>query len=100
MNQQQVGTGVVGCGYWGKNLVRSFHELGSLKAVCDVDESRLKESAAAYGVKTTSNFDELITDSQIQAVAIAAPAVQHYDLAKKALHAGKDVFVEKPLALQ
>ncbi len=92
--------GVVGCGYWGRNLVRNFQELGSLATVCDVDEARLREVGQDFSVKVTSNYRDLLADSHLQAIAIAAPAVQHYRLAKSALIAGKDVFVEKPLALR
>ena len=92
--------GVVGCGYWGRNLVRNFFELGSLAAVCDNEPSRIEEMRQNYGVPAVQSFDELLAMPQVQAVAIAAPAAQHYELAKKAMLAGKDVFVEKPLALR
>jgi len=91
---------VVGCGYWGKNLVRNFFELGVLGAICDVESSRREDLGRKYSVATTSNFDELLAMPEIAAVAIAAPAAQHYQLTKKAILAGKDVFVEKPLALR
>lgn len=91
--------GVVGCGYWGQNLVRNFCELGALAAVCDTEQSRLDEVTEKYQVAVTRRFDDFLTRSEIQAIAIAAPAAQHFELAKKALLAGKDVFVEKPLAL-
>jgi len=90
---------VVGSGYWGRNLVRNFHELGVLSTVVDVREEALRESQARYGVKTTQDFDAVLEDPSIHAVVIAAPATQHYELAKKSLHRGKDVFAEKPLAL-
>ncbi len=90
---------VVGHGYWGKNLVRVFHELGSLELVCEVRDESRREVEEKYHVRSTSNFSEVINDRNIDAVVIAAPAVQHYDLAKQALLHGKDVFVEKPLAL-
>jgi UDP-2-acetamido-3-amino-2,3-dideoxy-glucuronate N-acetyltransferase len=92
--------GVVGCGYWGRNLVRNFSELGSLAAICDVDEPRVQELGRLYSVPGTLNFDDLLANSSIKGVAIAAPAAQHFRLAKKAILAGKDVFVEKPLALR
>jgi UDP-2-acetamido-3-amino-2,3-dideoxy-glucuronate N-acetyltransferase len=91
---------VVGCGYWGKNLVRNFHQLGSLHAVYDVDEARCQEMSSTYAVRVAADFNKLLEDSNVQAVAVAAPASQHFELAKKALLAGKDVFVEKPLALR
>jgi UDP-2-acetamido-3-amino-2,3-dideoxy-glucuronate N-acetyltransferase len=91
---------LVGCGYWGKNLVRNFYQLGSLHAVYDVDEARSQEMSNTYGVMVARDFDKLLQDSNVQAVAVAAPASQHFELAKKALLAGKDVFIEKPLALR
>jgi len=94
------GVAVVGCGYWGQNLVRNFAELGSLVAICDVDAGRVQKLGSTYPVTLTTNFGEVLSSGEIQAVAIAAPAAQHFELAKKALLAGKDVFVEKPLALQ
>jgi len=92
--------GVVGCGYWGKNLVRNFHELGSLTAVCDISRANRDTMAKSYGVKALEHFEEMLSLTDVQAVVIAAPAAQHSALAKKALLAGKDVFVEKPLALK
>jgi UDP-2-acetamido-3-amino-2,3-dideoxy-glucuronate N-acetyltransferase len=90
---------VVGCGYWGKNLVRNFHELGSLLAICDVDNFRCRETAENYGVLSVDNFEDLLALSEVQGIVIAAPAAQHFELAKRALLAGKDAFVEKPIAL-
>jgi len=92
--------GVVGCGYWGKNLVRNFHELGVLGAICDTESNRLEAFRATYGVQATTDFTKMLAMPGIAAVAIAAPAAQHYTLAKRAILAGKDVFVEKPLALR
>ena len=94
------GVAVAGCGYWGRNLVRNFFELGSLAAICDVDTARLKEMQKSYFAEATQSYEEILSMPQVNGVAIAAPAAQHYELAKKALLAGKDVFVEKPLALR
>src|SRR5437870_1600764 len=91
---------VVGSGYWGKNLVRNFHELGALAVVVDVREESLREARARYAVKTTQSFDSVLNDPSVHAVVIAAPAAQHHELVKKSLLSGKDVFVEKPLALR
>jgi UDP-2-acetamido-3-amino-2,3-dideoxy-glucuronate N-acetyltransferase len=93
------GVGVAGCGYWGKNLVRNFHELGALRAICDLDQSAAGKLAVQYPADVVSSFIDLLSRSDIQGVVIAAPASEHYALAKQALLAGKDVFVEKPLAL-
>jgi UDP-2-acetamido-3-amino-2,3-dideoxy-glucuronate N-acetyltransferase len=91
---------VIGNGYWGKNLVRNFHALGVLKCVCDTSAKALGEARALYGVDTCSCIQDVVRDPDIQGVAIAAPAVQHYQIAKDLLRAGKDVYVEKPLALR
>jgi len=92
--------GVVGCGYWGKNLVRVFSEIGSLAAICDADVSRLAELRLSHNVPVTDRFEEMLDMQEIHACVIAAPAAQHFALAKQALLAGKDVFIEKPLALR
>ena len=93
---------VVGSGYWGKNLVRNFNALGSLAAICDSDPRVLHNLQKMYdGVPTVQRFDELLDGSgpSADAIAIATPAESHYELTKKALLAGKHVFVEKPLSL-
>jgi len=90
---------VIGCGYWGKNLVRNFYELGALACVCDTRAEALQEVATKYDVATTRSIEEVLNNPAIRALVIAAPAAQHYDLCSKGLLAGKDVFVEKPLAL-
>lgn len=90
---------VVGSGYWGKNLVRNMHELGSLRWVCDTREEPLAAARQQYQVQTTTRLDPVLHDRQTDAVVIAAPAAQHFELAKQCLLAGKDVYVEKPLSL-
>jgi len=90
--------GVIGAGYWGPNLIRNFCELGCLAMICDKDEEKLTKIGDKYStIKTTRDVDELISASD--AVVIATGASSHYELTKKALLRGKDVFVEKPLAL-
>ena len=92
---------LLGCGYWGKNLARNFHELGALRLVCDPAEvGRIAAAKIAPGVSTSPEFDDALQSGDIDAVAIATPAETHFDLAAAALKAGKDVFVEKPLALR
>jgi UDP-2-acetamido-3-amino-2,3-dideoxy-glucuronate N-acetyltransferase len=93
------GVGVVGCGYWGKNLIRSFHELGALRAVCDMEPERATSLATKYNVDWCTSFNELVARNDVQAVVIAAPAAEHFSLAKRVMLANRDVFVEKPLAL-
>ncbi len=91
---------VVGAGYWGKNLVRNFHQLGVLKVVCDGDSSTLKKVEQEYaGIATTRNLEEVLNDKDIKGVVIASPAALHYEMANNALLADKHVFVEKPLSL-
>ena len=91
---------VAGMGYWGKNLVRNFAELGALAAVCDSNpgvEATLKKDYPS--ARYLRDFSSVLADPDIAAVALATPAVTHYDLARAALEAGKDVYVEKPLAI-
>jgi len=91
---------VVGCGYWGKNLVRNFAQLGALQVVCDSDNSALERVVSQCpSIRTTRNFEDVIADNDLDAVVIATPAVAHYAQVKAALEHGKDVFVEKPLAV-
>ena len=89
---------VVGCGHWGRNLVRNFAALGALAAVCDSDTDRAEQVAGTHGAPAM-DWAAVLASPDIHAVAIAAPAVAHADLTRAALLAGKDVFVEKPLAL-
>ena len=91
---------LVGAGYWGKNLARNFHGLGALHTICDSARTTLDSYGGEYsGVRKETEFAKVLADQSITQVAIAAPAVLHYQLAKAALDAGKDVFVEKPLCL-
>jgi predicted dehydrogenase len=93
--------GHAGLGGWGKNVVRVVAELGELGGICDTDESRLDEFASRFGdARATSSFEALVDDDSIQAVTIATPVPTHYELARRALEAGKHVFVEKPPAMR
>jgi len=92
--------GLVGCGYWGRNLARNFRELGSLVEICESDVSRHAELQNTHQVRVTAEYLDLLSNPEISGVIVAAPAAQHFPLAKQALLAGKDVFVEKPLALR
>ena len=91
---------VVGLGYWGPNLVRALFELpdAEVAAACDLERNRLDILRRRYpGIATTSRFEDLLEDRTIEAIAIATPISTHYELASRALRAGKHVFVEKPL---
>jgi len=89
---------VVGAGYWGKNLLRIFHELGVLHAICEINPDN--QNLCPYTrIKLHTNYEELLSDHEVEAIAIATPASTHYEMVKKALESGKDVYVEKPLAL-
>ena len=97
----QTHVAVVGVGYWGKNLVRNFSQLGVLSALCDANRAIEKRVQEEYAdVRFFRNYQEVLLDPAIGAVALATPAVTHYDMARAALEAGKDVFVEKPLAIE
>lgn len=89
---------VIGCGYWGKNLVRNVAVLESLAAVSDFYAPTAEKYAVEYGVPALS-FEQVLADANIDGVVIAAPAELHAELAGRALDAGKHVYVEKPMAL-
>jgi predicted dehydrogenase len=92
---------VIGCGYWGPNLIRNFHSIPEckLKLACDVDEGRLAHMRRLYpGIKTTNNVDSVINDAEVDAIAIATPVRYHFEMARKSLLAGKHTFIEKPMA--
>jgi UDP-2-acetamido-3-amino-2,3-dideoxy-glucuronate N-acetyltransferase len=92
---------VVGCGYWGKNLVRNFHDLGALAWICDADPVALaRQSESIPGARATTDLGLILADPDVRAVVIASPAALHHAHAQAVLDAGKDVFVEKPLALR
>jgi UDP-2-acetamido-3-amino-2,3-dideoxy-glucuronate N-acetyltransferase len=94
------GVAVVGCGQWGRNLVRTFHGLGALRWLCDSDPLALdRQARLTPGVQTTTRFDDVL-GAEVEAIVLATPAALHYAGARAALRAGKDVFVEKPLALR
>jgi hypothetical protein len=87
--------GCIGSGYWGRNLVRNFHALGVLAAVCEASASTRAELSDCYpDVRWTGNIDDLLRDTELAGVAIATPAETHGSLVLRALQAGKDVFVE------
>ncbi len=88
----------IGCGYWGKNLVRNFSEIGALAAVSDLNPETTQLFADKYSVPGMS-FSEVMEDTSIDAIALATPAPLHASQARLAMDHGKDVYLEKPLAL-
>lgn len=95
--------GFVGIGYWGPNLLRNFASMKNdveIGCICDKDKSRLESMKGSFpAARLTDDYDVMLKDKAIDAVVLAHPAALHYQFAKKALEAGKDIFVEKPLAM-
>jgi predicted dehydrogenase len=100
-NGSVVNIAVVGLGYWGPNLVRALFEIEDVEVscICDLDADRLSRFGKRYpSARMTRDFDNVLTDPLVDAIVIATPVFTHFDLASRALAAGKHVFVEKPLA--
>lgn len=97
-NKRLPGIAVIGCGAWGKNLVRNFAELNALKAVCDADPLKANSLSTEYNVPALSE-ENIFNNSEIDAVIISSIAPLHASQAAAALHAGKHVYIEKPMAL-
>ncbi len=95
-----VSVAVIGGGYWGKNLIRNFAELGVLRAVCDTDVGVRKQHEEKYGVRGVSGVEELLALGNVDAWVVATPAATHFEVAKLGLENGKSVYVEKPLAMK
>ncbi len=94
-----INIGIVGCGYWGPNIVRNFNAVNDARVttVCDKNPKALNCIQKNYpSIQTISNYNKLVTSPDIDAVAIVTPVFTHFELAKKALQNGKHVFVEKP----
>jgi predicted dehydrogenase len=92
--------GLVGLGYWGPNLARNFDDLAALTWLCDISDEHLQAFAPRYpGARPTADFGDLLADDALDAVVIATPVPTHYELARRALAAGKHVLVEKPPAM-
>jgi predicted dehydrogenase len=98
---KQIKVGVVGCGYWGPNLVRNFRSLSDcqLKMMCDISRERLKHLVSLYpDVKGEEHYDHMLNGVGVDAVVIATSVKLHFPMAKAALQAGKHVLIEKPMA--
>jgi predicted dehydrogenase len=99
--KEPIAVGVVGCGYWGPNLVRNFKGLSNchMRAICDVSEGRLKHMKSLYpDVEAVTDFEHLLNGVGVDAVVLATPVKHHYSLAKASLLAGKHTLIEKPMA--
>ena len=98
---KRIKVGVVGCGYWGPNLIRNFRALPDchLKMMCDINHERLKHFKALYPeVERATDFNHMLNGVNLDAIVIATAVKLHYSMAKAALLAGKHTFIEKPLA--
>ena len=98
---KSINVGVVGCGYWGPNLIRNFRALPNcrLKTMCDISEDRLKHLKGLYAeVEGTTKFEDLLNDPELDAIAVATAVRFHFPMAKASLLAGKHTFIEKPMA--
>ncbi len=91
---------VIGSGYWGKNLVRNYHELGALRMICDKNEAVLAEFKEQYSdIDTCLALNEVLSNEEVKGVVIATPAETHFRIAREVLLSGRHVYVEKPLVL-
>ena len=98
--QDKHGIAVIGSGYWGKNLVRNYYEMGVLRVICDKNEDVLAGFQKQYdGLEVCMALHEVLKREDVSGVVISTPAETHYRLAREALMAGKHVYVEKPLVL-
>lgn len=97
-NQDTIKVALLGCGYWGKNLARNLNDIGALAGVYDPNDTRKKTIAEENKVIGYSDYGSILKNDQVSAIVIATPTPTHYELAKQALEARKDVFIEKPLS--
>lgn len=99
MKMQGQRIAVIGCGVWGRNIVRNFYNLNVLDTVCDIDEENLNKVTQEYaGVKVTKDYNDILNNPEITGVAVVTPSHMHYKLVKAMLLAGKHVYVEKPIS--
>lgn len=99
--KQIINIAVIGCGYWGPNLIRNFNSISDckVKLVCDINLERLTYVKKIYPqIETTTEFDNVVNDREIDAIVIATPVRLHFELARKSLMGGKYTFIEKPMA--
>jgi len=103
MDKNSIGIAVVGAGYWGKNLVRNFAtaERCNLTYICDLDEAVLAKQKRKFPfAEISTDFDEILRADEVDAVVIATGSSSHFEMARKAIEAGKHTYVEKPLTLK
>ncbi len=97
MSEQKIA--VLGCGLWGRNIVRNFYNLNALGMVCDLDDENLAKVREQYpDVKTTKDFNDILNSDEITGVVVVTPSHTHYKFVKAMLEAGKHVYVEKPIS--
>lgn len=97
MTEQKIA--VLGCGLWGRNIVRNFYNLNALGMVCDLDDENLAKVKEQYpNVKTTKDFNDILNSKEITGVVVVTPSHTHYKFVKAMLEAGKHVYVEKPIS--
>lgn len=90
---------VLGCGLWGRNIVRNFYNLNALGMVCDLDDENIAKVKEQYpGVKTTKDFHDILNSKEITGVVVVTPSHTHFKFVKAMLEAGKHVYVEKPIS--
>ncbi len=97
MSEQKIA--VLGCGLWGRNIVRNFYNLNALGMVCDLDDDNIAKVKEQYpGVKTTKDFHDILNSKEITGVVVVTPSHTHFKFVKAMLEAGKHVYVEKPIS--
>lgn len=99
--RKRIKLGVVGCGYWGPNLIRNFRSLGDcdLRLICDTNEQRINHLRAVHhGLEACTDYSQMLNGANLDAVVIATPVRMHYPMAKASLLRGKHTFIEKPMA--
>lgn len=97
MTEQKIA--VLGCGLWGRNIVRNFYNLNALGMVCDLDDDNIAKVKEQYpGIKTTKDFNDILNSKEITGVVVVTPSHTHFKFVKAMLEAGKNVYVEKPIS--
>ena len=99
MEKEKRNIGVIGCGIWGRNIVRNFYNLNALNTVCDIDKDNIEMIQKNYpSVNVTNNFEDLLNNKDIEAICVVTPSHTHFGIVKKVLESGKHVYVEKPIS--